>query len=145
MNNGVNALAAGGGLNLYAGGNFSTAGGKPSLAVAALRLPCALVGVDDPVPSPRAFRFAAPWPNPSVRAANIEFNLPSAARVRVEVFDLAGRRVCSPIAGQQLPAGEHRVTWDGRDGSGRRVMPGIYQVRIATGAAVGVRTIVMLD
>ena len=105
---------------------------------------CALVGVDDPAPSARAFEFAVPWPNPATRGTNMRFNLPIAAHVRVDVFDIAGRRVGSPIDGQYLRAGEHRVAWDGRGASGRRVTPGIYEVRIATGATVGVRRIVMI-
>lgn len=54
--------------------------------------------------------------------------LPRAAEVTLAVFDQQGRRVRTLLAGQQ-PAGEHAVTWDGRDDGGRAVASGIYFVR----------------
>ena len=52
-----------------------------------------------------------------------------AAPVRVEVYDLSGRLV-SRLSEDSKEAGRHRVTWTGRDGSGRLAPPGIYLVRI---------------
>jgi len=49
-------------------------------------------------------------PNPFNPRTTIEFTLSHPARVKVEVFDAAGRRVATPFTGDK-PAGPHAVTW----------------------------------
>ena len=51
--------------------------------------------------------------------------------MRLELFDLAGRRVRSLVSGV-LPAGEVSREWDGRDEAGHGVHPGVYFVRLTT-------------
>ena len=74
----------------------------------------------------------------------LEFQLPNSGSVSVEVLDVAGRRMAALLENQAMAAGSHRLRWDGRDATGRRVTPGIYLVRIAAGAEVAVRRIVMI-
>jgi flagellar hook assembly protein FlgD len=52
--------------------------------------------------------------------------------VAIEVFDLLGRRVRS-LTKREWQAGYYSLTWDGRDGSGRRVTPGVYLYRMLAG------------
>ena len=47
----------------------------------------------------------------------------------IEIFDLSGSRVRELIAAPQA-AGVYRETWDGRDGAGTRVAPGLYLCRV---------------
>ena len=49
--------------------------------------------------------------------------------------DLAGRRVATLHAGA-CGAGDHTVTWDGRDDRGRAAATGAYIIRLATDAEV---------
>jgi len=58
------------------------------------------------------------------------------APVRVEVYNLAGRLVCPVYEGVERD-GVHLHRWDGRDGDGRLVPPGIYLYRIELDAEVG--------
>ncbi len=69
-------------------------------------------------------------PNPFDPSTTITLAVPrAAAPVRVEVFDVGGRRVVT-LLDEPRPAGAASVTWDGRDGSGRRAPPDVYFVRI---------------
>jgi hypothetical protein len=102
------------------------------------------VGVEEPL-SPRSLELAAPWPNPARYQAHARFRLPAAAEVRAEVFDMAGRRVATLIDGQPFAAGEHQVSWEGRDASGRQVSAGIYQIRVTAGGAQVARKIVLAE
>jgi hypothetical protein len=141
----VDALAVGGSGNLYAGGDFRMAGVRTSYRIAELPAACAeAVDVELPGPTKDPFEFATPWPNPAVRAIHLQFTLPEDGYTRADVFDVTGRRIASPIDGQHLSAGVHRVTWDGRDASGRRVPAGVYEVRVSAGSVAGVRRVVML-
>ena len=59
--------------------------------------------------------------------AVFRFGLPRAADVRLEIFDLEGRRVRTLLRGEQ-PAGWHELQWTGRVDGGE-VGAGIYFVR----------------
>ena len=70
------------------------------------------------------------WPNPSHGLTRLRFTLPGEAMtVRLEIFDVEGRRVRSLDRGG-LAAGEHLVNWDGRDDAGRALAAGQYLSRL---------------
>ena len=73
----------------------------------------------------------------------MSFTLPAPGRTRVEVFDLLGRRVAT-LHDARLPAGLHRVPWDGRRDDATRIAAGVYVVRVTAGGATQHRTIVRL-
>jgi hypothetical protein len=58
------------------------------------------------------------------------FHLEGAVKLRVEIYDLSGRRVRDLSADTAHPSGERRVEWDGRDEQGAMVPPGIYVARV---------------
>lgn len=75
----------------------------------------------------RAGRMAV-WPNPTTRSATLEWSGPAELTARLEIFDLAGRRVID--LGAVRGAGSR--AWDLRDAAGRRVAPGLYLARAVT-------------
>jgi len=68
-------------------------------------------------------------PNPFVSSTRIAFTLPQRGRARLDVYDVAGRRVRT-LADGELAAGRHDLAWDGRDDGGRRVAAGSYRYRL---------------
>lgn len=61
---------------------------------------------------PRAFAVHGNYPNPFNPSTNISFDLPEAAEVRVEVYDIVGRRVME-LAPQSFQAGaKHAIRVD---------------------------------
>jgi len=79
-------------------------------------------------PAPAVLSFAPVRPNPASGAALLRFGLPRAAEVRLEVFDVLGRRVRTLAEGRHV-AGWHEVSWNGRLGGGQRIGAGLYFVR----------------
>jgi hypothetical protein len=71
-------------------------------------------------------------PNPSIGGAAVSFTLPLSAQVSLSVLDAAGRSVRSLIA-ECLPAGNHAVSWDGRNFRGERAATGVYFWRLTAG------------
>lgn len=77
----------------------------------------------------RGVRLSPPSPNPSVRGAQLAFELPVATDVRLEAFDVRGRRVATLAAGEQT-AGMHTLAWSGRGDEGASLPSGLYFVRL---------------
>jgi hypothetical protein len=68
---------------------------------------------------------------------------PGAAQVRLELFDLQGRRV-RRLLDAGLPAGERQFAWDGQDEQGHRCAAGLYFARLtAAGARCEARVLLL--
>ena len=89
------------------------------------------VGVSEAA-SPRALALDVVGPNPFFDETSIRFTLPRAGDVKLDVIDLAGRRVVGLLRGR-IAAGDHATRWAGRDANGRRCATGIYFLRLSNG------------
>lgn len=83
-------------------------------------------------------------PTPSISDVEVEFDLPGTQHARVAVYDLLGREVLV-LADRVIHAGTHRITWDGRDSSGRPVPGGVYFLRVRLQANILKAKIVLLE
>lgn len=83
-------------------------------------------------------------PSPAADRVALEFDLAGTAPGRLEVFDALGRRVAQWSI-DPLASGMRTIGWDGRDASGRRVPPGVYQARLSSGSARAVTRVVLID
>jgi galactose oxidase-like protein len=81
---------------------------------------------------PLSFALRQNEPNPSGITTVIRYDLPAASPVRLEVFDLLGRKVAT-LADGVYPAGFHSLEWNLRDARGAPVRPGVYVYRMAAG------------
>lgn len=68
-------------------------------------------------------------PNPFNPRTTIAFELARPGHVRLEIFDVRGRRLRG-LVNAPLPAGSHRVVWDGRLQHGAGAASGTYWVRL---------------
>jgi len=80
---------------------------------------------------PGVTRLQGAYPNPLNPQTTIAFELASAGPVRLTIYGLDGRRVIDLVR-EELPAGPHAVSWQGRDGDGRQVASGTYLLRLQT-------------
>jgi hypothetical protein len=84
------------------------------------------------------------YPNPFNPRTEIALGLAVPAPVTVTVHDLAGRRMTT-LLDQDLPAGDHRLTWTGADHRGRDVAAGVYLVRVRAGGEVLSQRLTLVD
>ena len=82
-----------------------------------------------PVVTPTEFRIESVTPNPLTGSTRIRYALPSEGRVRIEVFDIQGRKVAS-LLDEYKSAGYHGVMWTGRDMNGVSATQGVYFCRV---------------
>jgi hypothetical protein len=100
----------------------------------------------DPAPTalPRTALLLAPRPNPSFGASEIRWVVPSACKLDLAIFDLAGRRMRLLLAGATSEPGQHSVTWDGRDDRGARAREGMYLVHLRAAGIDDTRKLFLL-
>ena len=95
------------------------------------------------VVAPKAFVLGQNRPNPFNPTTVIEYTLPEAASVKLEVYNMLGQVVRTLVDGEQQ-AGRYSVAWDGRDDLGREVATGIYFYRLSAGKFHAVRRMVLV-
>jgi hypothetical protein len=93
--------------------------------------------------APASFALYQNHPNPFAATTTFRFDLPRPAAVRLEVFDLGGRRVAT-LRDAWMPAGRHALEWDSRDANGSPVQPGAYVYRITADSFRAQRKLVVL-
>jgi hypothetical protein len=64
-------------------------------------------------------------PNPFRTIVDVNYHLPVAGRIRLDVYDVAGRRVKTLVDGDRGP-GWHSESWDGRDERDKALPSGVY-------------------
>lgn len=79
--------------------------------------------------APRTTRLAGARPNPFNPSTSLHFELAEAGAVRLEIFDLRGRRVRT-LLDRPLGAGAHAIDWDGTDDRARPLSGGTYLIRL---------------
>ena len=83
-------------------------------------------------------------PNPYNLSASIQYELPSSARVTLEIFDVNGRRVRTLVDGEQQARGPHVIEWKADDDRGVRVSSGVYFCRLQAGSSMSTAKLVLV-
>jgi hypothetical protein len=133
----------------YHNGTGGTTGSRPKISIDDLTVtgtgqphPARAIPVGPEGPRTLALELARPRPNPATGSMELSFTLPRAGAARIEVLDLAGRRVWS--AAGSFAAGEHSLRWEGREADGSPGRAGVYFVRLVSDSGVRTARIVRL-
>ena len=95
--------------------------------------------------TPSDFVLGANYPNPFNPATTIPLSVPDGAEaVDVAIYNFLGQLVRQVWTGP-LAAGEHRLTWDGRDDKGQPVASGAYLYQLRMGEQLRTRKMVKLE
>lgn len=108
--------------SLFAGGYFTRAGTHTSFGIARWD------GLKATLGAPRV-SLAPGTPNPFRVDTTIRYRLEAEGDIHVSISDVRGRRV-KILEWSWQGAGDHTVSWDGRDGNGRPAASGVYYVTI---------------
>jgi len=87
------------------------------------------------VPASDALALERPFPNPSAGSMSVSFALRQASHVRLDVVD-AGGRLIRRLLEQDLSAGAHSATWNGRTLADLPVPSGLYFMRLESGGRI---------
>ncbi|MEO1075492.1 MAG: T9SS type A sorting domain-containing protein [Bacteroidota bacterium] len=104
------------------------AAGTHARSLWTLQLPANPVA-NEPTAETAGVALATPWPNPVATSTTVQYVLGSPVQVRVEVFDVVGRRV-AVLADAAQASGTHTLSWSPDAG----LANGTYVVRLTAGA-----------
>jgi len=89
---------------------------------------------------PIDFALEQNYPNPFNPSTNIEFSIPQATPVQLDVFNVLGQRVATLVNGQTMTAGTHSVAFDAS-----QLTSGMYIYRLQAGSEFSqTRTMMLL-
>lgn len=93
--------------------------------------------------SPDNFILTDPYPNPFNPETNFEIYLPEKEPVQISIIDLSGKLVRSVLQENLIP-GWHKINWDGKSNSGRKVSSGIYFCLLKTEKIIKTKKIILI-
>lgn len=97
----------------------------------------------EPLHEPVVFGLGQNHPNPFSRSTQIRMGIPSRSPVRLEVFDLFGRRV-RLLADRAFEPGYYSLDWDGRTDGGVRAAAGVYMYRLSAAGRQMAKRVILL-
>ena len=92
---------------------------------------------------PEEFALAQNFPNPFNASTTIAFQLSLPSQVELAIYSISGQRVRTLIS-DSLPAGHHRLQWDGHNDRGEPVASGAYLYQLLAGDFVATRHLMLL-
>ena len=81
---------------------------------------------------PKEFGLSQNFPNPFNATTSISVKLPHDSKIRLDVYDVLGRRVAT-LADGDYAGGTHTFLWKGTDDAGLPVSTGVYLYRLVEG------------
>jgi len=84
------------------------------------------------------------YPNPFNPTTTIDFQLHKAAKVTVEIYNILGQKVATPVHNKNYLAGKYNIVWDATNDSGQQVASGIYLYRFKAGNFNKVKKMILL-
>ncbi len=106
-----------------------------------------ITNVEEPTPVeiqiPTDFALQQNYPNPFNPETSIRFQLPEAAEVTLNIYNLKGQLV-RKLVNDRKQAGFHEITWNAKDNAGNNMPSGVYLYRIQAGAFTDVKKLTVL-
>jgi hypothetical protein len=136
VSGGVYALAVAGN-EVFVGGGFTSAGGVSANYVARWNSGTSRVEQLSPT-APKTFLLEQNYPNPFNPSTTIRYQLPVASEVKLEVYDVLGKKIAT-LVNERQSAGSYQVVWNA---SG--LSSGTYFYRLQAGTFVETKKMIMV-
>lgn len=77
----------------------------------------------------KSFKLLQNYPNPFNPKTTIQYEIPNAGKVEVQIFDITGRLIKTIVSNNQQ-AGIHKTIWNGENEFGQKIASGFYAYTI---------------
>ena len=92
---------------------------------------------------PNNFVLYAAYPNPFNPAMIIQFDIPEDSFVRINIYDMMGRKV-KTLINDNISVGRRSISWDGTNDLNQSVSAGTYFYSINAGRFSDTKKIILL-
>ena len=82
--------------------------------------------------NPQQFTLYGNYPNPFNASTTIDFSLSERGITKLVIYNSLGQKI-HVLIDEIIPAGRHRIVWDGRNSSGVNVSSGVYMYHLMSG------------
>ena len=93
---------------------------------------------------PDVFELSQNYPNPFNPYTQIQFALGKDELVSLNIYDIQGRLVHSLIHNSYYEAGNHQITWNGKNNTGAQVPSGMYFYKLVSDHQTVIKKMVMM-
>jgi beta-lactamase regulating signal transducer with metallopeptidase domain/Tol biopolymer transport system component len=93
--------------------------------------------------APMGFAIRGNFPNPFNQSTVIEYTLPDAGRVSLEIYNVLGQKI-RQLVSETVQPGFHKIRWDGRTDNGNIVSSGTYIMRLSMGKFIVTKNMTMI-
>jgi len=98
---------------------------------------------EDLTQRPREFDLRQNYPNPFNPTTVIQYALPKASQVKIQIYNILGQKVRN-LVDEPQELGYKKIHWDGKDDGGNEVSSGVYFYRIEAGDFVKCKKMILL-
>lgn len=92
---------------------------------------------------PKEFNLGQNHPNPFNPITVIDFALPTASQVKIDIYNVLGQKVRT-LVNEEMTANYYSVTWDGTNDNGQAAASGIYFYKIEAGKFQNTKKLMLL-
>lgn len=92
---------------------------------------------------PEVFALHNNYPNPFNPVTNIRYDIPEASDVRIDIYDLVGKKVKTLVSKQHQP-GRYKIQWNATNEFGSAVATGMYIYKIQAKDFVSVKKLLLM-
>lgn len=92
---------------------------------------------------PEVFALHNNYPNPFNPITNIRYDIPEASDVRIDIYDLVGKKVKTLVSKQHQP-GRYKIQWNATNEFGSAVATGMYIYKIQAKDFVSVKKLLLM-
>ncbi len=81
---------------------------------------------------PKSFALNSIYPNPFNSHCQIEITTVGREKTNLTIYDITGQKI-KTLINKTIPAGYHRIRWDGKDVAGKTISSGVYIFNLIQG------------
>jgi len=89
------------------------------------------------------FDLSQNYPNPFNPSTTIKYSVTKPCNAQIKIYNRLGQEVYA-LVNERKSAGEHNVTWNGKDAKGNKLASGIYYYRLTAGKQVDTKKMIYL-
>ncbi len=83
------------------------------------------------------------YPNPFNPETTLSFSIPAEGKVELSIYNIKGQKV-KTLLNETMPMGGHKVVWNGKNSSNKKVASGVYFSKLTSGGKTQIKKMLLM-